>query len=51
MRKNGKVLARGVFDLEARRKPRAFAADAASLWRFNQNTPVISYLARNNNCR
>jgi hypothetical protein len=37
MRKDGEVLDRGVFDLEARRKPLAFAADAVSLWRFNKN--------------
>jgi hypothetical protein len=36
MRKNGEVLKRGVFDLEVRRKPQAFAADAVSLWRINQ---------------
>jgi hypothetical protein len=28
MRKNGAVLMRGVFDLEVRRKPQAFAAGA-----------------------
>jgi hypothetical protein len=37
MRKEGEVLVRVVFDLEARRKPQVFAADAVSLWRFNQN--------------
>jgi hypothetical protein len=37
MRKEGEVLVRVVFDLEARRKPEVFAADAVSLWRFNQN--------------
>jgi hypothetical protein len=37
MREDGEVLERGVFDLGARRKPRVFAADAVSLWRFNQN--------------
>jgi hypothetical protein len=28
MRKDGEVLKRGIFDLEARRKPQVFAADA-----------------------
>ena len=31
------MLARGVFDLEVRREPQMFAADAVSLWRFNRN--------------
>ena len=30
-------LARGAFDLNTRRKPQAFAADAVSLWRLNQS--------------
>jgi hypothetical protein len=46
MRKNCEMLKRRVFDLEARRKPKAFAADAVSLWRLNQSTPVINNLAR-----
>jgi hypothetical protein len=37
---------RGGFDKEARRKAQALAADAMSLWRLNQSTPVISYLVR-----
>src|ERR1017187_334754 len=36
---------RGVFNLKARRKPQAFAADAVSLWRLNQSRPVINNLA------
>jgi len=44
MRNNVEVLKRGVFDLEARRKPQAIAADAVSLWRLNQNTPLINNL-------
>jgi hypothetical protein len=39
MRKNGAVLMRGVFDLEVRRKPQAFAADAVSLMDF-QSQPA-----------
>ena len=38
MRKDGKVLERGVFDLEVRRKPQAFAAVAViilGLWILN----------------
>ena len=32
IRKDGEVPVRGVFDLGARRKPQAFAADSVSLW-------------------
>jgi hypothetical protein len=32
MRKDGKLPVRGVFDLEARREPRAFAADAENVY-------------------
>ena len=35
-------LARGAFDLNTRRKPQAFAADAVSLWRLNQS-PLINH--------
>jgi len=51
MHKKDEALKRGVFDLEARRKPQVFAADAVSLWRLNQNWPVIKYSAPNNDSR
>jgi hypothetical protein len=38
-------LVRGVFDLEVRRKPQAFAADAVSLWILNQSPLIINGLA------
>jgi hypothetical protein len=37
MRSDGEVLERGVFGFGATRKPQVFAADAVSLWGFNQN--------------
>ena len=43
--KMGKMLMRAVFDLEARRKPQAFAADAMSLWILNQSLLIINELA------
>jgi hypothetical protein len=44
MRKDGEVPVRVVFDLGARRKPQAFAADAVSLWIFNRSLMILKEL-------
>jgi len=44
IRKDGEVPVRGVFDLGARRKPQAFAADSVSLWNFNRRLLIMKEL-------
>ena len=45
MCKDGEMLVRVVFDLEARRKPQVFAADAVSLWNFNRSQLINNELS------
>ena len=44
IRKDGEAPVRVVFDLEARRKPQVFAADAVSLWNFNRRLLILKEL-------
>jgi hypothetical protein len=44
MRRDGEAPVRVVFDLGARRKPQAFAADAVSLWVFNRSLVILNEL-------
>jgi hypothetical protein len=44
MRRDGEVPVRIVFDLGARGKPQAFAADAVSRWIFNRSLLILSEL-------
>ena len=44
MRRDGEVPVRVVFDLGARRKPQAFAADAVILWIFNRSMLIMNEL-------
>jgi hypothetical protein len=41
MRKGGELFVRGVFYLEVRSKPQAFAAVAASLWILNPSLLIL----------